>query len=124
MDKFDISLLNSPLMKGKMDIKGLATGGASLVSPSKPSLALLAGIDCDSTYIAGRPMGSLQVTSVWNEPEKRFDFRLRNLQENVRNFDIDGYMRPRDKAIRAEATLDRLDMGYAAPLLAGIFDRF
>ena len=124
MDKFDISLLNSLLMKGKMDIKGLATGGASLVSPSKPSLALLAGIDCDSTYIAGRPMGSLQVTSVWNEPEKRFDFRLRNLQEDVRNFDIDGYLRPRDKAIRAEAALNRLDMGYAAPLLAGIFDRF
>ena len=124
MDKFDLSLLNSLLMKGKMDIKGLATGGASLVSPSKPSLALLAGIDCDSTYIAGRPMGSLQVTSVWNEPEKRFDFRLRNLLDDVRNFDIDGYLRPRDKAIRAEATLNRLDMGYAAPLLAGIFDRF
>ena len=124
MDKFDISLLNSLLMKGKMDIKGLATGGASLVSPSKPSMALLAGIDCDSTYIAGRPMGSLQVTSVWNEPEKRFDFRLRNLLDDVRNFDIDGYLRPRDKAIRADATLNRLDMGYAAPLLAGIFDRF
>ena len=124
MDQFDISLLNSLLMKGKMDIKGLATGGARLVSPSKPSLALLAGIDFDSTYVAGRPVGSLEVTSVWNEPEKRFDFQLRNLQDNVRNFDIDGYVRPRDKAIRAEATLNRLDMGYAAPLLAGIFDRF
>ena len=124
MDQFDISLLNSLLMKGKMDIKGLATGGASLVSPSKPTLALLASIDCDSTYIAGRPMGSLQVNSVWNEPEKRFDFRLLNLLDDVRNFDIDGYLRPRDKAIRADATLNRLDMGYAAPLLAGIFDRF
>ncbi len=124
MDQFDISLLNSLLMKGKMDIKGLATGGASLVSPSKPSLALLAGIDFDSTYVAGRPVGSLEVTSVWNEPEKRFDFQLRNLQDDVRNFDIDGYLRPRDKSIRAEATLNRLDMGYAAPLLAGIFDRF
>ena len=124
MDQFDISLLNSLVMKGKMDIKGQATGRASLVSPSKPSLALLAGIDCDSTYLAGRPMGSLQVTSVWNEPEKRFDFRLRNLQDDVRNFDVDGYLRPRDKAIRADATLNRLDMGYAAPLLAGVFDRF
>ena len=124
MDQFDISLLNSLRMKGKMDIKGLATGGASLVSPSKPTLALLASIDCDSTYIAGRPMGSLQVNSVWNEPEKRFDFRLLNLLDDVRNFDIDGYLRPRDKAIRADATLNRLDMGYAAPLLAGIFDRF
>ena len=124
MEQFDISLLNSLLMKGKLDIKGLATGGASLVSPSKPSLALLASITCDSTYLAGKPMGSVFVGSIWNEPEKRFDFRLGNRQDDVRNFDIDGYLRPRDKAIRADATLNRLDMGYAAPLLAGVFDRF
>ncbi|WP_289458209.1 hypothetical protein, partial [Klebsiella pneumoniae] len=30
MDQFDISLLNSLVMKGKMDIKGQATGRASL----------------------------------------------------------------------------------------------
>ena len=124
MDQFDISLLNSLVMKGKMDIKGQATGRASLVSPSKPSLALLASIACDSTYLAGRPVGMMQVASVWNEPEKRFDFRLRNLQDGIRNFDVDGYLRPRDKAIRADAALKRLDMGYASPLLAGVFDRF
>ena len=125
MDRFDISLLNTLVMEGKLDIKGQATGGASLVSPSKPSLALLAGITCDSTYLAGKPVGSLQLTSLWNEPEKRFDFRLQNLQDNhVRNFDIDGYVRPKDKAIWAEATLDRLDLGYAAPFLAGVFDPF
>ena len=124
MDQFDISLLNSLVMKGQMDIKGQATGRASLVSPSKPSLALLASSACDSTYLAGRPVGMMQVASVWNEPEKRFDFRLRNLQDGIRNFDVDGYLRPRDKAIRADATLKRLDMGYAAPLLAGVFDRF
>ena len=124
MEKFDISLLNSLLMKGKMDIKGQATGEASLVSPSKPSLALLASISCDSTYLAGKPMGTLFVGSIWNEPEKRFDFRVGNLLNDIRNIEVDGYVRPKDKAIRADATLNRLDMGYAAPLLAGIFDRF
>ena len=125
MERFDLSLLNSLLMQGKMDLKGQATGQASLISPSKPSLGLLAGITCDSTYLAGRPMGAVEVTSLWNEPEKRFDFRLRNRQDNfVRNFDIDGYLRPKDKAIRAEAVLNRLDLAYAAPFLAGVFDRF
>ena len=125
MDRFDISLLNSLVMEGKMDIKGQATGGASLVSPSKPSLTLLAGITCDSTYVAGRPVGVLQLTSLWNEPEKRFDFQLQNLQNDaVRNFDIDGWVRPKDKAIRAEALLNRLDLAYAAPFLSGVFDRF
>ena len=125
MDHFDISLLNSLLMNGKLDLKGQATGQASLVSPTKPSLGLLASIDCDSTYLAGRPMGTLQLASLWNEPEKRFDFQFRNLRENyVRNFSIDGYLRPKDKTIRADAKLDHLDLAYAAPFLEGVFDRF
>ena len=124
MDQFDISLLNSLLMNGKMDIKGQATGRANLLSPTKPTLALLASIDCDSTYLAGKPMGTVQVGSVWNEPEKRFDFRLRNLNDEVRNIDVDGWLRPKDKAIQAHAVLDRLDLGYAAPLLESVFNRF
>ena len=125
MDRFDISLLNSLLMEGKLDLKGQATGQASLVSPSKPSLGLLAGITCDSTYLAGRPMGSVQLTSLWNEPDKRFDFQLRNLRDDyVRNFTVDGYLRPKNKAIQADAVLNRLDLAYAAPFLAGVFDRF
>ena len=124
MEKFDISLLNSLVMKGNLNLKGQATGQASLVSPSKPSLGLLAEITCDSTYLAGRPVGTFDVASVWNEPEKRFDFQLQNLQDEVRNFAVDGYLRPKDKAIRAEAVLNRLDLGYAAPLLASVFDRF
>ncbi|MBR6858857.1 MAG: translocation/assembly module TamB domain-containing protein [Bacteroidales bacterium] len=124
MDQFDISLANSFLMQGKMDLKGRATGQASLISPSKPTLSLLAGITCDSTYLAGRPMGTLEVASVWNEPEKRFDFQLQNLLDEVRNFAIDGYLRPSDKALRADAVLARLDLGYAAPFLESVFDRF
>ena len=124
MDRFDISLLNTILMDGKMDFKGQATGRASIVSPTKPSLALLASISCDSTYVAGRPMGRLQLGSVWNEPEKRFDIRIRNLNGGIRNFDIDGYYRPKDKTLRANAVLNHLDMAYASPFLAGVFDRF
>ena len=124
MDQFDISLLNSLLMKGKLDVKGQATGRASIVSPSKPTPALLASIACDSTYMAGKPMGTVQVGSVWNEADKRFDLRLRNLNEGVRNFNVDGWLRPRDKAIQAHAVLDRLDLAYAAPFLDGVFDRF
>ena len=124
MDQFDISLLNSFLMEGKMDLKGQATGRARLVSPSKPSIGLLASIACDSTSIAGRPLGTLQVGSIWNEEENRFDLRLRNLLDGKRNIDLDGYVRPSDKSVNANVTLDGLDMGYASPILAGIFNKF
>ena len=124
MDRFDISMLNNLLMEGKMDLRGRATGQAHLVSPSKPNIALLAGITCDSTSIAGRPMGQLQVGSVWNEEDQGFNLRLRNQLDGKQNIRLTGFLRPKDKTIRAEATLDHLELGYAAPLLEGIFSRF
>ncbi|MBQ9193117.1 MAG: translocation/assembly module TamB domain-containing protein [Bacteroidales bacterium] len=124
LDRFDISLLNSFLMKGKMDLKGKATGRARLVSPTQPSVGLLAGITCDSTYIAGRPVGRLLMRSGWDEENQRFDFRIRNEQDGVRNIDLDGFLNPKDKSVRADATLSKLDLGYAAPILAGIFNEF
>ena len=123
MDQFDISLLNSLVMKGNLGLKGQATGHASLISPSKPTLSLLAGITCDSTYLAGKPVGTLDLESVWNEPEKRFDFQLQNRLNEVRNLAIDGYLSPKDKALKAEAILNRLDLGYATPFLTSVFDR-
>ena len=124
MDRFDISLLNTILMEGKLDLQGKATGRARLVSPTKPTPGILARITCDSTRIAGRPMGRLLVGSVWNEAEERFDFRLRNELGEEPNIDLDGFLRPEDKAIRADAVLRRFDLGYASPFLEGVFNRF
>ena len=124
MDRFDIALLNSLLMEGKLDLQGQATGRARLVSPTKPTPGILARIVCDSTYVAGRPMGEFQVGSAWNEAEKRFDFRIRNLLDGEHTIDLDGNFRPKDKSIRADAVLNRFELGYAAPFLDGIFNRF
>lgn len=122
MERFDISLLNSLLMKGKLDIRGKATGRARLISPSKPSIGLLAGIDCDSTSVAGRPVGQLQVLSLWDDVEDRFDIRVRNNLNGTRNIDLAGFLNPKDRSVGADATLNRLDLGYLAPILEGIFN--
>ena len=124
MDRFDISLVNTFLMEGKLKLQGRATGRALLVSPSKPSLALLASITCDSTSLAGRPMGQLLVSSTWDEAQNRFDFSLRNRQGELCNLDVGGFLRPKDKTLQVEADLNRLDLGYAAPFLDGVFHRF
>ena len=52
LDHFDISVLNS-LIKQDMNIQGLASGKALLISPTKPNIGILAGIAVDSTYVAG-----------------------------------------------------------------------
>lgn len=124
MDRFDISLLNSLLMDGKLQLKGTATGTASIISPVQPTPALLAGISCEDASIAGRPVGDLQLASEWNEEHQQFDFRFRNLLRGGSNIDVDGFLRPKDKSIQANAILSRFDLGYAAPFLDGIFNRF
>ena len=123
MEKFDISLLNS-LIGNELDLQGIATGRAMAISPADPSVGMLAGIICDSTSIAGQRLGQLNLQSIWNEPESRFDFAVRNQLNGLSNINLNGYLRPSDKALSAEASLNRLNLGYAAPFLDGLFRDF
>ena len=124
MDRFDISLANSFLMQGKMDLRGRATGRALVISPSREGVGLLAGITCDSTIVAGQRMGQLRLASNWNEEQKQFDIFVRNNLDGTRNMDIAGSIRPSDKAVDIRAGFDRLNLAYASPLMEGIFSDF
>ncbi|MBP5482822.1 MAG: translocation/assembly module TamB domain-containing protein, partial [Bacteroidales bacterium] len=123
MDKFDISLLNT--LSGSIpEIEGHATGSAMLISPSIPSSGLLASITCDSTYVAGKRMGKLVISSTWDEQAQRFNATLRNHLGGGSNIDADAYFKPSDKELHAEARLKKFDMGYVTPILAGLFADF
>ena len=124
MEKLDLSILNTLVMNGKLGMEGRATGQALLLSPSKPSVGLLAAIACDSTKIAGEQLGRLDLESVWNEDRNRFDFYVRNLLDGTRNLDVTGSLAPSTKAVEAEARLDRLNLAYAGPALESIFSDF
>ena len=123
MEKFDIGLVNT-LTGGSPSVEGLATGQAMVLSPSKPDPGLLAYIVCDSTRISGHPAGRLQLASGWNEEHKRFDLSLRSLLRGSSHIDVNGYLVPATREIRAEAVLNRLDLGYAEDLLSGLFSDF
>ncbi len=123
MDKFDIGLLNT--LSGKLpSLEGKATGKALLLSPSAPSIGLLAGIRCDSTYVAGQRMGQLNIFSGWNDENQRFDIAVSNLLNGRNNVNATGYLTPDNGAIHASAQLNRFNMGYAAPLLQDVFAQF
>ena len=123
MDKFDISLLNT--LSGTIpNIEGHATGSAMLISPSIPSSGLLASITCDSTYVAGRRLGKLDISSTWDEQTQRFNATMRNHLGGRSNIDADAYFRPYDKELHAEARLRKFNMGYAAPILQTLFTEF
>jgi len=124
MEKLDIALLNTLLMNGKLGLEGRATGRALVLSPSKPSIGLLAGIVCDSTRIAGERLGQLDIESLWNDRENRFDFSVRNRLDGLRNLDVTGNLKPSAKTVAAEARLNRLNLAYAQPLLSSVFSGF
>lgn len=123
MEKFDLSLVNS--VGGKLpSLEGHATGFASVISPTKPSMGLLASIDCDSTYIAGQRMGELWLGSLWNEEEERFDASVRNELDGQCNLAADAFLKPSTGEMHVSALLNKLNLGYAAPLLSSIFNEF
>ena len=123
LEKFDISLLDN-LTGGRPTLEGRASGRARIVSPGSPMPGILAGLVCDSTYVAGHRAGSVRVRSVWNEERKQFDFAIANNLDGVRNLDVNGNLSPSTKELHATAALNALDLGYISPFLDGIFDRF
>ena len=123
MEKFDIGLLNT--LSGKIPaLAGQATGQALLLSPTVPTLGLIAGIRCDSTYVAGHRMGTLSISSNWDDANQRFNAQVNNLLNGRHNLYANAYLKPEDGAVHARARLDRFNMGYAAPLLHDVFAEF
>ena len=120
LDHFDISVLNS-LIKQDMNIQGLASGNALLISPTKPNIGILAGIAVDSTYVAGERLGRLNLRSEWNKFNETFDLTLNNNAGGRRNIDATGFIQPSTKEIGAGITLTDFDLTIAEPFLKGVF---
>ena len=123
MEKFDLSLVNT-FTGGLFPLQGQATGEALVISPSSPAVGLLASITCDSTRVSGKRLGQVQIQSVWNETENRFDMNVGNSLDGKRTIGIAGYLKPDTARMSAEATLDGLSLEYAGPLLEGVFSEF
>ena len=116
----DISVLNHLTQLG-LDLRGKVTGKASLISPTKPQMGLLANLTCDSTFIASQPVGLIRVASNWNDAKKAFEMAVHNELDGKRNLDVRGNLKPSDRSIDILADLDGLNAAYAAPLLKTVF---
>jgi len=119
LERFDISILNS-LLPSDIGVKGAVTGLASITSPlSEPEI--MVDMLCDSSYIANVPLGVLKANTTWNDGDMCFDIHASNELTGKSNLKLDGRLFPGAKTIDAEINLDKLDVGYAQPLLKDIF---
>lgn len=123
MDQFDLDILNT-FTGGTPELAGLATGHAMIISPTKPSIGLLANIQCDSAYVSGQPLGTLNIYSTYEEQNNRFAATLRNSLNGHATLDAQAYLAPSSKDFSASARLDGFNMGYIAPILTGLFSNF
>ena len=119
LDRFDLSVIN-PLLGSDLGIRGAATGNVRLTSPMN-SKGLLADILCDSTYIAGEPLGTVTLRSAWNEEFERFDISARNEMEGKANLHATAKLTPKTRMFDAKVTLDSLSITYAEPFLTDVF---
>lgn len=119
LNRFDISVIN-PLLRKDLGIRGAATGQVQMTSPPDRK-SLLADMICDSTYLAGMPLGVLTLGSRWNEDFERFDITVRNEMSGQSNINAYGKFTPKTSSLEATAELDRLHVGYAKPFLQEIF---
>ena len=119
LERFDISMLNA-IIGEKFGLKGAATGKVMLTSPLE-NVGLIGEILCDSTYISGRPVGIMNITSVWNEEFQRFDIGLKNILNGKSSVSLEGNFSPKHKLLNAQAVFDRFDVGYISPLTQEIF---
>lgn len=119
LDRFDLAAL-SPILGEQFELGGIATGNVSMTSPMH-SKGLLADILCDSTFIAGEPLGTVTLKSAWNEEFERFDIGIRNRHKGKSNISATAKLTPKSKILDAEINLDSLNITYAEPFLTDVF---
>ncbi|MDE6148373.1 MAG: translocation/assembly module TamB [Bacteroidales bacterium] len=119
LNRFDISIVN-PLLGSDFGISGAATGSAKLISPLDDK-SFLVNMICDSTHIAGKPAGTVNALSEWDEQFQRFNISVHNELDGQRNIDASGTYTPSIRVLEAHAALNGLSVGYARPFLDDIF---
>lgn len=120
LNSFDISIL-SPLIGGGIDLGGTASGRAFLTSPTKDRMGLIMSIASENTTISGADAGTVRIGSSWEEESKRLNLFLLNNIDGKSTINARGTYMAEDRRLSARATLDSLDLAYAATPLRDIF---
>ena len=124
MDQFDLGLVNTIAGESIPKLKGRLTGRALVVSSDSPTPGLLASLVCDSTAIAGRRLGQLALSSIWDEDSQRFRARMHNSLDGRRTIRGTAFLAPETQETQVDLELDRFELGYAEHFLNTIFHEF
>ena len=120
LNDFDLGTANSFLSKD-FNLQGLLTGRGEAFAVLGPEKGLL--FDMHARYVSVRDieMGHFVLQSKWDDPEKQFKILLNNTLNGRHPIVANAAFQPADKTVSADVTLDSLALGFAEPLLTGLF---
>ena len=124
LNRFDMSLLNHFLMKGKLDVEGRASGTARVLSAKGGFSGLVAMLTAEDATIAGNRAGDIHLSSEWNPQHKRFDVSLYNNLDGECSIEAGGNYVPSSKELSADLDLNKFNLSFFAPVLQGVFSQF
>ena len=119
LEGFDLSLMEQ-ILKYDIGIKGKVTGDVELISPLE-SNEIAVDLVCDSTFLAGEPLGSLAIRSSWNKDLLSHDVAVSNDLDGTQNIGVSARISPSSKYLNAEIDLERLRLKHAEPFLKDVF---
>ena len=119
LDGFDITLLQQ-ILKYDIGIKGRITGDVEVISPLE-SNEIAVDLICDSTYLAGEPLGALAIRSSWNKDLLSHDVNVSNRLDGMQNINVSARISPSSKYLNAEIDLNRLQVKHAEPFMKDVF---
>ena len=120
LQRFELGMANS-LLGNNLDIKGLATGNAYVISPSGEMPGILVQLDCENVQASGHRAGDIRLESTWDEERKVFDVLLSDRLDGKETLRADGFIRPAGKQVGLTARLDGFNPGVAAAFLSSVF---
>ena len=119
LEGFDLALMQK-ILKYDIGIKGKITGDVQLISPLE-SNEIAVDLVCDSTYLAGEPLGALAIRSNWNKDLMSHDVAVSNSLDGMQNLGVKARISPSSKYLNAEIDLNRLQLKHAEPFLKDVF---
>lgn len=119
LKKFDAALVN-PFIGMPLNVQGLFSGTAQLFDSFGNTMGMLIDVKGDSVYVFNKEVGRLDISSTWNETDKKFDLNLVNRLHDRIPLNFTGIYKPSTNTLKAKASLREFTLVYFEPLLTSL----
>ena len=120
LQKFDLGMLVS-FLGSDVEVSGLATGKAMLISPAKDVIDANADVLAENIAIYGKELGEIRLQGGWNDVAEKFELAASNTLRTEEKLSVQGSFNPSDKKLDLKAGFNEFDLAAGLPFVKEIF---